>query len=141
MLNYYDIGRFKASLFLIGEIDLPRYDYRCDSCNHEFELRQSFDSEPVADCTECNSTATRQFHVVPVVFKGSGWYVNDYGSKSSSMGKSSDNADSNSSDNKKSSKEKSNESKTSTDSSKNSSDSKSQKNSSSDKPSISSKSD
>ena len=76
---------------------MPRYDYRCDSCNHEFELRQSFDSEPVADCTECNSKATRQFHVVPVVFKGSGWYVNDYGSKSSSMGKSSDNVDSNSS--------------------------------------------
>ena len=92
MLNYYDIGRFKASLFLIGEIDLPRYDYRCDSCNHEFVLRQSFDSEPVADCTECNSTATRQFHVVPVVFKGSGWYVNDYGKKGSSSGKPGDSA-------------------------------------------------
>ena len=71
---------------------MPRYDYRCDSCNHEFELRQSFDSEPVADCTECNSKATRQFHVVPVVFKGSGWYVNDYGKKGSSSGKSGDSA-------------------------------------------------
>ena len=135
------LDAFKASLFSYGDIDLPRYDYQCDSCNHEFELRQSFDSEPVADCPECNSAATRQFHVVPVVFKGSGWYVNDYGSKSSSMGNSSESSDSNSSDNKKSSKEKSNESKTSTDSSKNSSDSKSQNNSSSDKPSISSKSD
>jgi len=58
---------------------LPRYDYRCGQCGHSFELRQSFNSEPVADCPECSSVATRQFHAPPVFFKGSGWYVNDYG--------------------------------------------------------------
>ena len=58
---------------------MPRYDYRCSECGHAFELRQSFSSEPVAECPDCAGLATRQFHAPPVFFKGSGWYVNDYG--------------------------------------------------------------
>ena len=58
---------------------MPRYDYECESCGHLFELRQSFSSEPVATCPECNSGARRLIRSVPVVFKGSGFYVNDYG--------------------------------------------------------------
>lgn len=61
---------------------MPRYDYVCETCDHQFEVRQSFDSEPVATCPRCDNTARRKFHAVPIVFKGSGWYVNDYGKKS-----------------------------------------------------------
>ena len=63
---------------------MPRYDYECDTCHHVFELRQSFDSEPVANCPKCENSSRRKFHAVPVVFKGSGWYVNDYGKRGSS---------------------------------------------------------
>ena len=48
-----------------------------------FEISQSFSSEPISDCPECSSLAKRQFQVVPIVFKGSGFYVNDYGKKGS----------------------------------------------------------
>ncbi len=58
---------------------MPRYDYRCKTCDHEFELRQSFSSEPVADCPECGGNSSRLIRAVPVVFKGSWFYVNDYG--------------------------------------------------------------
>ena len=58
---------------------MPRYDYLCGQCGHAFEVRQSFSSEPVATCPSCDGVATRQFHAPPVFFKGSGWYVNDYG--------------------------------------------------------------
>ncbi len=58
---------------------MPRYDYECQTCHHVFEVKQSFSSEPVATCPECGSKAQRVIHSVPVVFKGSGWYVNDYG--------------------------------------------------------------
>ena len=34
-------------------------------------------------CPECDSRASRQFVAVPIVFKGSGFYVNDYGKSSS----------------------------------------------------------
>ena len=52
---------------------MPRYDYQCETCGHEFELRQSFSSEPVADCTECGAVSRRLIRAVPVVFKGSGF--------------------------------------------------------------------
>ena len=58
---------------------MPRYDYRCSVCGHQFELRQSFDSATVTECAECGGQANRKFHAPPVIFKGSGWYVTDYG--------------------------------------------------------------
>ncbi len=68
---------------------MPRYEYRCEAESHTFELRQGFDSEPVAECPQCGSTSKRVFHVPAVVFKGSGFYVNDYGKKGGNMGSSS----------------------------------------------------
>ena len=62
---------------------LPTYEYECKSCHHRFDERQSFSSEPVATCPLCTNGARRVFHAVPVVFKGSGFYVNDYGKGSS----------------------------------------------------------
>ena len=76
---------------------MPRYDYECESCHHLFELKQSFDSEPVATCPECRNRSTRKFHSVPIVFKGSGWYVNDYGKRGGPKNASADGKDSDSS--------------------------------------------
>ena len=58
---------------------MPRYDYECQTCKHIFEVKQSFSSEPVATCPECMNVAQRMIRAVPIVFKGSGFYVNDYG--------------------------------------------------------------
>lgn len=69
---------------------MPRYDYECQTCHHKFELKQSFSSEPVATCPECNNEARRLIHSVPVVFKGSGFYVNDYGKGNGSTTSSSE---------------------------------------------------
>ena len=68
---------------------MPTYDYQCTECKHRFELRQSFDAETVTDCPECGKIAERKISLVPVIFKGSGWYVNDYGKKKSTLGDSS----------------------------------------------------
>ena len=57
---------------------MPRYDYECQTCHHVFEVKQSFSSEPVATCPDCNNAAQRIIRAVPIVFKGSGFYVNDY---------------------------------------------------------------
>ena len=57
---------------------MPRYDYKCNSCGNLFELKQSFSAKPEANCSNCNSIANRVIHSVPIVFKGSGFYVNDY---------------------------------------------------------------
>ena len=65
---------------------MPTYEYYCKTCEIKFDVKQSFDSKPVAKCIEkdCDEECQRQFSVVPVVFKGSGWYVNDYAKKSNS---------------------------------------------------------
>ena len=68
---------------------VPRYDYQCTECNHLFELRQGFDAETVTECQKCGKIAERKISLVPVIFKGSGWYVNDYGKKKSTLGDSS----------------------------------------------------
>jgi putative FmdB family regulatory protein len=85
-------------MFPSAEVHLPRYDYECETCHHRFELRQGFDSEPVATCPECENKASRKFHSVPIVFKGSGWYVNDYGKRGGAKTSTSDSSDGKESD-------------------------------------------
>jgi len=56
---------------------MPTYQYQCDSCGHQFELRQSFHDKPVAVCSLCCGVARRLFSPVPILFKGSGFYITD----------------------------------------------------------------
>ena len=32
---------------------MPTYNYRCQECGHEFEVRQSMKDEPLKECPEC----------------------------------------------------------------------------------------
>jgi putative FmdB family regulatory protein len=57
---------------------MPLYEYECGKCSHRFELRRSFAEGSSASCPCCNNMATRIFAPVPIVFKGSGFYVTDY---------------------------------------------------------------
>ena len=56
---------------------MPIYEYECDVCRCRFERRQKFDEEPVAMCPECQGKARRVIHSVPIIFKGSGFYITD----------------------------------------------------------------
>ena len=69
---------------------MPTYDYRCDTCEHTFELFQSFAEDPLSTCTieVCNGpgngTVRKIFSAPGISFKGSGFYKNDSRSKSTS---------------------------------------------------------
>lgn len=56
---------------------MPIYEYECGECKCRFERKQRFDEEPVAICPRCEGRARRVIHSVPVIFKGSGFYVTD----------------------------------------------------------------
>jgi putative FmdB family regulatory protein len=56
---------------------MPTYQYRCLNCNLEFELKQSFNDKPIADCPSCHGIARRIFCPVPIIFNGPGFYVTD----------------------------------------------------------------
>ena len=76
---------------------MPTYDYQCDNCNHLFEAFQSFHDEPLSVCPECDTPALRRLISggTGIIFKGSGFYVNDSKSSGSSGSKSSGGATSN----------------------------------------------
>jgi putative FmdB family regulatory protein len=56
---------------------VPIYEYECGNCRCHFDRRQSFADEAVAACPECQGRAHRIMRSVPVIFKGSGFYVTD----------------------------------------------------------------
>ena len=56
---------------------MPVYEYECQKCSCQFELKQGFNDNPKVKCPECKGKAKRVFSPVPVIFKGSGFYVND----------------------------------------------------------------
>lgn len=62
---------------------MPIYQYKCEKCSCEFELRKSYneDSDHVT-CPECGKKARRVFCAPGIIFKGSGFYVTDYKSNS-----------------------------------------------------------
>jgi putative FmdB family regulatory protein len=67
---------------------MPTYEYACDTCGHHFDIRQSFNDEPIRVCPECGAAVRRVLYPSGVIFKGSGWYVTE-NRKSSGSGSSS----------------------------------------------------
>lgn len=68
---------------------MPIYEYECLTCGIIFEKRQSFSDVPKADCPNGHSETRRLLAAPAIVFKGSGFYINDSkGSKSSINGSS-----------------------------------------------------
>jgi putative FmdB family regulatory protein len=66
---------------------MPIYEYECLTCGTTFEKRQSFSDEPVADCPNGHANTRRLLSAPAIVFKGSGFYINDSkGSKQSANG-------------------------------------------------------
>ena len=58
---------------------MPLYDYRCHLCGETFEVRQKF-ADPVLTVHEgCGGELERLISLSALQFKGTGWYVTDYG--------------------------------------------------------------
>ncbi|HQY30145.1 MAG TPA: zinc ribbon domain-containing protein [Thermomicrobiales bacterium] len=62
---------------------MPTYQYQCDTCGNGFEQFQKFSEDPLTECPSCGGTIRRVIGPVGVVFKGSGWYINDSRPKAS----------------------------------------------------------
>lgn len=56
---------------------MPTYEYRCKSCDHEFEVVQSFTDDALTECPECQGPLKKVFGNVGITFKGSGFYKTD----------------------------------------------------------------
>ena len=68
---------------------MPLYDYRCERCSTQFEVRQSFTDDRLTVCPPeggppgCTAPGEgpvkKVFTGVSISFKGDGFYKNDYG--------------------------------------------------------------
>ncbi len=56
---------------------MPKYDYHCSHCG-DFECTQSIKDTPLQQCPTCGSDVHRKISSgVGIIFKGSGFYIND----------------------------------------------------------------
>jgi len=58
---------------------MPLYEYKCASCGDVFEVIQKFGDAPLTTHEGCGGSVKRLLSSPALQFKGSGWYVNDYG--------------------------------------------------------------
>jgi putative FmdB family regulatory protein len=58
---------------------MPLYEYECQSCHEHVEKIQKFSAPEITVCPKCGGHLERVLSAPAVQFKGSGWYVSDYG--------------------------------------------------------------
>ena len=71
---------------------MPVYEYRCDACNNQFELRQKFSDPPADLCPKCGGTVRKIVSAVSFSLKGAGWFGDGYGTKAESTSSEGDTA-------------------------------------------------
>lgn len=67
---------------------MPLYEYKCEACAHRFERIQKFSDPPVETCPQCGGQVRKLLSAPAIQFKGSGFYITDYGKSGSGESKS-----------------------------------------------------
>lgn len=62
---------------------MPLYEYRCLSCDRHTDKIEKVDGPHLKKCPHCGGKVESVITAPAIQFKGSGWYVNDYGKKTS----------------------------------------------------------
>jgi putative FmdB family regulatory protein len=57
---------------------MPLYEYLCENCGDVFEVIQKFVDTPLTVHEKCGGHVHRLLSAPALMFKGSGFYVNDY---------------------------------------------------------------
>ena len=62
---------------------MPLYEYRCLKCDRHTDKIEKVDGPHLRKCPHCGGKVESVITAPAIQFKGSGWYVNDYGKKTS----------------------------------------------------------
>ncbi|MBU6413451.1 MAG: zinc ribbon domain-containing protein [Planctomycetes bacterium] len=67
---------------------MPTYDYKCNACDHTFELFQSMTAKHEKKCPSCGKLALERLigTGAALIFKGAGFYQTDYRTESYKKG-------------------------------------------------------
>lgn len=64
---------------LVEGKNLPLYEYECEKCGERFEIIQKVDAKSTHKCPKCPGQGKRLLSAPAIRFRGTGWYVTDYG--------------------------------------------------------------
>jgi len=73
---------------------MPLYEYQCQECGEKMEVVQRFDDEPFTICSSCGGQLKKLISAPAIQFKGSGFYLTDYGKSGGSATKTPSTSDS-----------------------------------------------
>ena len=62
---------------------MPLYEYRCLKCDVHTDKIENLNGPHLKKCPHCGGKVESVITAPSIQFKGSGWYVNDYGRKTS----------------------------------------------------------
>lgn len=62
---------------------MPLYEYRCLKCNRHTEKIENLNGPHLKKCPHCGGKIESVITAPAIQFKGTGWYVTDYGRKTS----------------------------------------------------------
>lgn len=83
---------------------MPTYEYKCQTCGHQFDVFQSMKDDRLTDCPQedCDGELKRLIGTgAGIIFKGSGFYETDYRSASYKAGEKAESSSSSDSKPKK----------------------------------------
>jgi putative FmdB family regulatory protein len=63
--------------------ELPLYEYRCLKCDRHTDKIENVNGPHLKKCPHCGGKVESVLTAPAIQFKGSGWYVTDYGRKTS----------------------------------------------------------
>ncbi|MGV1033785.1 MAG: FmdB family zinc ribbon protein [Microbacteriaceae bacterium] len=56
---------------------MPTYSYRCQACDHAFDVQQAMSDAALTECPSCGGALRKLYAPVGVTFNGSGFYRTD----------------------------------------------------------------
>jgi putative FmdB family regulatory protein len=62
---------------------LPLYEYHCLKCKRNTDKIEKYEGPHLKKCPHCGGKVESVMGVPAIQFKGTGWYVTDYGRKTS----------------------------------------------------------
>jgi len=60
---------------------MPLYEYCCTSCGERTEALQHLGDALLSECQRCGGALEKLLSAPALQFKGTGWYVTDYGNR------------------------------------------------------------
>src|SRR5687768_15987346 len=58
---------------------MPMYEYSCSASDHRFERIRKISDAPLTVCPDCGGSVEKLISSPAIQFKGSGFYIGDYG--------------------------------------------------------------